>query len=72
MPSVGALMEEVLANQDKVDKIQENYACDDARTVEKLDKHGNVKKTTTYIYQVSFLGSNEIDRLIEKNGKELC
>jgi len=64
-------MDEVLANQDKVDKIQENYACDDARTEEKLDKHGNLKKTTTYVYQVSFIGPNEIDRLIEKNGKAL-
>ena len=64
-------MQEVLANQDKLDKIQENYACKDKRTEEKLDKHGNVKKTTTYVYQVSFLGPNEIDRLIEKNGKAL-
>jgi len=64
-------MEEVLANQDKVDKIQENYACDDTRIEEKLDKHGNVKKTTTYVYQVSFIGPNEIDRLIEKNGNAL-
>ena len=71
IPAIGALMEEVLANQDKVDKIQENYACDDTRIEEKLDKHGNVKKTTTYVYQVSFIGPNEIDRLIEKNGKTL-
>jgi len=70
-PAIGALMQEVLANQDKLDKIHENYACNDMRTEEKLDKHGNVKKTTTYVYQVSFLGPNEIDRLIEKNGKAL-
>ena len=71
VPSIDALIQAALANQDKLDKIRENYACDDARTVEKLDKHGNVKKTTTYIYQVSFLGPNEIDRLTEKNGKPL-
>ena len=71
LPSIETLIQDVLANQDKVDKIQENYACDDARTEEKLDKHGNVKKTTTYVYQVSFIGSNEIDRLIEKNGNAL-
>lgn len=71
LPAIGALMEEVLANQDKLAKIQENYACDDTRIEEKLDKHGNVKKTTTYVYQVSFLGPNEIDRLIDKNGNAL-
>ena len=70
-PAIGALMEEVLANQDKLDKIHENYASNDMRIEEKLDKRGNVKKTTTYVYQVSFLGPNEIDRLIEKNGKAL-
>lgn len=70
-PAIEALMDEVLANQDKLDKIHENYACNDMRVEEKIDKHGNVKKTTTYVYQVSFLGPNEIDRLIEKNGKAL-
>lgn len=70
-PAIGALMEEALADQDKLDKIHENYACNDTRTEEKLDKRGNVKKTTTYVYQVSFLGPDEIDRLIKKNGKAL-
>lgn len=71
IPSIAALMKEVLANQDQVDRLRENYSCIDARTVRTLDKHGSVKKTETYVYQVSFLGPLEVDRLIEKNGQPL-
>ncbi len=71
IPSIASLMREVLANQDQVDRLRENYSCTDTRTVRKLGKHGRVKKTDTYIYQVSFFGPLEVDRLIEKNGRPL-
>jgi len=71
IPSIASLMKEVLANQDQVDRLRENYSCTDTRTVRKLDKHGRVKKTETYVYQVSFFGPLEVDRLIEKNGRPL-
>ncbi len=70
-PDIGALMRQVLANQDKLDKIRENYACRDARVTEKLDKHGRVKKRTADVYEISFLGGREIERLVEKNGEPL-
>ncbi|MEJ2009041.1 MAG: hypothetical protein P8Z30_12945 [Acidobacteriota bacterium] len=71
IPSIASLMKQVLANQDRVDRLRENYSWTDARTVRKLDKHGRVKKTETYVYQVSFFGPLEVDRLIEKNGRPL-
>jgi hypothetical protein len=71
IPSIDALMKEVLANQDQVDRLRENYACDDTRTVNTLDKHRRVTKTETSVLQISFLGSREIQRMIEKNGKPL-
>jgi hypothetical protein len=71
IPSIEALMKEVLANQDQVDRLRENYACDDARTVNTLDKHGRVTKTETSVLQISFVGSREVQRAIEKNGKPL-
>jgi hypothetical protein len=71
IPSIAELMKELLANQDQVDRLRENYSCTDARIVHTLDKHGNVKKTETYVYQVSFLGGLEVDRLIEKDGRPL-
>lgn len=71
IPDIATLMHDVLENQDQIDKIRENYACRDTREEDTLGKHGRIKKKTTYVYQVSFLGSNEIDRLIEKDSKPL-
>jgi hypothetical protein len=70
-PDIGALMRQVQANQNKLDKIRENYACRDARVTEKLDKHGRIKKQTSEVYEISFLGGREIERLVEKNGEPL-
>lgn len=64
-------MKDVLANQDQLERVRENYACDDTRIVNTLDKHGQVKKTETNVLQISFLGSLELQRTIEKNGKPL-
>ncbi len=71
IPPIASLMKEVLANQDGVDRLRESYSCTDTRTVRNLGKHGRVKKTETYVYQVSFFGPLEVDRLIEKNGRPL-
>lgn len=71
IPDIGTLMHQVLENQNQLDKIRENYACRNIRHVQKLDKHGRVKKTTTSVYQISFLGSHEIQRLIERDGRPL-
>ena len=71
IPDISTLMHQVLENQNQVDKMRENYACRDTRQVEELDKHGRVKKTTTSVYQVSFLGHMEIQRLVERDGQPL-
>jgi hypothetical protein len=71
IPDISTLMQQVLENQNQVDKIRENYACRDARQVEELDKHGRAKKTTNSVYQISFFGSHQIQRLIEKDGQPL-
>jgi hypothetical protein len=73
MPAVdvATLMHQVLENQNQIDKLRENYACRDTRVVEALDKHGHVQKTTTSVYQISFFGGHQIQRLIEKNGQPL-
>jgi hypothetical protein len=71
IPDISTLMQQLIENQDRVDKLREDYACRDARIVQKLDKHGRVEKTTTYVYQVSFFDGHQIQRLIEKNGQPL-
>jgi hypothetical protein len=71
IPDIATLMHQVLENQNQLDKIRENYACRDAREVKDLDKHGRIKKTTMTVYEISFLGSHEIQRLVEKDGQPL-
>jgi len=71
IPPIDELMKQVLANQDQMDRLRENYACDDTRTVDTLDKHGRIKKTETDVLQISYLGSLELQRIIEKDGKPL-
>jgi hypothetical protein len=71
IPDISTLMHQVLENQNQVDKIRENYACRDARQVEELDKHGHVKKTSASVYEISFLGGHQLQRLVEKDGQPL-
>ncbi len=71
LPNISTLMHQVLENQNRLDRIRENYACRDTRTVEILNKHGDVKRSATYVFQVSFLDGHEIHRLIEKDGRPL-
>ncbi len=71
IPDIATLMHRVLENQDRLDKIRENYACRDARVVEKLNKYGDVLKTASFVYQVSFFDGHQIKRLIEENGRPL-
>jgi hypothetical protein len=68
---VATLMHQVLENQNQIDKLRENYACRDTREVEALDKHGHVQKTTKSVYQISFFGGHQIQRLIRINGEPL-
>lgn len=71
IPDIGVLMQQVLENQNQIDKLREKYACRDLRRVEELDKHGKVKKTVDSVYQISFFAGREIQRLVEENGQAL-
>lgn len=71
LPDPAALLEEVKANQHKLDAIRENYTFHMIRRTDDLDKNGAVVKTTSFEREVFFVNGRRIARLVERDGKEL-
>jgi hypothetical protein len=71
IPDVPTLLAQVRAHQRQMDALQENYTFreDDVTTV--MDKRGKVKSTDSETYEVFFVNTHEVKRLIAKNGKPL-
>ncbi len=71
LPDIRAFLEEVKANQDKVDKALENYSYVEEVADREFDKAGNLKTTKVEKYEISNFKGQEIRRLIERNGQPL-
>lgn len=71
LPDIPALMLQVQAHQRQLDKVRENYTYHDSLRIDDLDSNGQVKKTETEDYEVFFVNSHHIQRLVKKNGKDL-
>lgn len=71
LPSVPAILAEVRAHQRQLDAIQENYTYRETDQTQILNKKGKVEKTTSQEYQVFYVNSHEVRRLIAKNGHPL-
>ncbi len=71
LPDIRAFLDEVKANQDKVDKALENYTFVEETTDREFDKKGNLLVTKVEKYEVSNYKNQEIRRLIERNGQPL-
>jgi hypothetical protein len=71
LPDIPALLKELQANEDKVEKILENYSYTQKNTRRALGKDGVLRETDSETYQLSFYKGNRIRRLIEINGKAL-
>jgi len=71
LPDVRKLMQEVEQHQKEVDKIRENYTFTSLQTTQDIDSGGQVKKTEADEYEVFFVNSHEIDRLVKKDSKPL-
>jgi hypothetical protein len=71
LPDIPALLKELQANEDKVEKILENYSFTQKNIKRDLGKDGILRETESETYQLSFYKGNRIRRLIEKNGKAL-
>jgi hypothetical protein len=71
LPDIPALMLQVQAHQRQLDKVRENYTYHDSLRIDDLDSNGQVKKTETEDYEIFFVNSHHIQRLVKKNGKDL-
>ncbi len=71
LPDIPALMLKVQAHQRELDKVRENYTYHDSLQIDDLDSNGQVKKTETEEYEVFFVNSHHVQRLVKKNGKDL-
>ena len=71
LPDIPKLLKELQANEDKVEKILENYSYTEKTTKRELTKKGILKTTESETYQLSFYKGYRIRRLISKNGKKL-
>ncbi|HTV82074.1 MAG TPA: hypothetical protein VME18_05445 [Acidobacteriaceae bacterium] len=71
LPDVPTLLAQVRAHQQAMDAIQENYTFHETDLTQILNKHGSVKKTDSETYEVFFVNTHEVRKLIEKDGKPL-
>jgi len=71
LPDVPALIEQVRAHQHQMDAIQENYTYREVDLTQTLNKNGSVKKTESETYEIFYVNTHEVRRLIQKDGKDL-
>ncbi len=71
LPDIPTLLQELQANEDKVETILENYSYTQKIIKRELRKDGILRETESETYQLSFYKGNRIRRLIEKNNKPL-
>lgn len=71
LPDIASLLRDVDAKQKEMDKIQKDYIYKEDSKEEDLDKDNNVKKTTLEQHEIFYIGTQEISRLLQKDGKDL-
>lgn len=71
LPDVPTLIEQVRQHQQQMESVQENYTFHETYVAHDLDKNGSVKKTETGEYEVFFVNTHPVRRLIRKDGKAL-
>jgi hypothetical protein len=71
LPDVRAFLEEVKANQAKVDNALENYSYVEEITDREFDKKGNLLVTKVETFEVSSIKGKLVNRLVARNGVPL-
>jgi hypothetical protein len=71
LPSIESLLQEVQANEDKVEAIIDNYSYVQKSIKRELGKDGVLRETESETVQLSFYKGRRISRLMEKNGRPL-
>ncbi len=71
LPEIHQLMKEVHEHQKQLDKVRENYTYTSLQTDQQIDSKGQIKKTESKEYEVFFVHSRQIERMVKKDGKPL-
>jgi hypothetical protein len=71
LPEIRQLLEQVRDHQRQLDKVRENYTYTSAQTLQDIDANGHAKKTDTSEYEVFFVNSHSVSRMVKKDGKPL-
>lgn len=71
LPDIKALLEELRANEDRVEELLDSYSYTQKSIKRELGKDGVLREIGSETYQLSFYKGNRIRRLIEKNGRPL-
>jgi hypothetical protein len=71
LPDIPALLRELQANEERVEKILDDYSYTQKTVERELDKNGVLREKSSETVQLSFYKGYRIRRLIEKNGRPL-
>jgi hypothetical protein len=71
LPDIHELMRQVQEHQRQLDKVRENYTYTSTQVIQDVDSSGAVKKTENDEYEIFFVNSHQIYRLVKKDGKAL-
>lgn len=71
LPDIPALVKEVAANEEAIDRMLENYTYTEVVTTRSFDKSGKFSEKENETYERTFYKGHRIRRLIAKNGQPL-
>ncbi|HXG63817.1 MAG TPA: hypothetical protein VNO70_01850, partial [Blastocatellia bacterium] len=71
LPDVETLMREMIANQEKIEELREQYTFRETETENKLDGDGRIKESETRVYEVTPVAGEFVRRLVSVNGRPL-
>jgi hypothetical protein len=71
LPDVPTLIRQVRDHQRQMETVQENYTFHETDLTHELNKDGSVKKTESQEYEVFFVNTHPVRRLVRKDGKDL-
>jgi hypothetical protein len=71
LPEIHELMRQVQEHQRQLDKVREDYTYTSTQVTQDIDSGGNIKKTENDEYEIFFVNSHQIYRMVKKDGKAL-
>jgi hypothetical protein len=71
LPDIPTLIAQVREHQHQMESVQENYTFHEIDVSQELTKNGSVKKTETEEYEIFYVNTHEVHRLLRKDGKDL-